>query len=494
MTKRAPERCHALILLAVFLLASSSTWAQRQGWDQKDVEWQAGRGRRIKRIHYPPGREPQTRERRSEKSRAVQRRPRRTQALPYEPATARGTLNSTLMPGPVVLEVNTPPVDGFIPWIAVVATDERKADLEFEAEVEHRLVGRVPAGRDPASDYVIGLFDTGASGSVMGFGAARALGLYGGKLIGPSETIVGGVVGAAIVSVSYPLGIFIGGLQAVDQTSLQLDTAQLKGQSNVAVIVGQDPGNGPDLPTAIGAPMSVYFATEIRNDQAVTVTRDGTSVTGPAITLHPIEATSTPAYDNVIPLELRPLGGVSVQYIPSTGSLLGGGDDPFGDILGGSLDFPPGSPSVIIGNGSQSLYFVHSVDLYEGETQIQDRDRFMLDTGAQVTVIGSRVAARLRLDPQDPEFTVEIEGVTGNSLMAPGFYVDRLEIPALGDWYVATQVPVVLLDISSPEGGTLDGIIGMNLFVDFNMIVRGGGLFLGDDPQLELEPIVSVEP
>ncbi|MCP5105714.1 MAG: MFS transporter, partial [bacterium] len=48
------------ILLAVFLLASSSTWAQRQGWDQKDVEWQAGRGRRIKRIHYPPGREPQT--------------------------------------------------------------------------------------------------------------------------------------------------------------------------------------------------------------------------------------------------------------------------------------------------------------------------------------------------------------------------------------------------------------------------------------------------
>jgi hypothetical protein len=73
--------------------------------------------------------------------------------------------------------------------------------------------------------------------------------------------------------------------------------------------------------------------------------------------------------------------------------------------------------------------------------------------------------------------------------MAPGFYVDSLEIPALGRWLKATQVPVILLDVSSPEGGTLDGIIGMNLFVDFNLIIRGGGLFLQDDPALELQPI-----
>ena len=53
------------------------------------------------------------------------------------------------------------------------------------------------------------------------------------------------------------------------------------------------------------------------------------------------------------------------------------------------------------------------------------------------------------------------------------------------------EVPVVLLDVNSPEGGTLDGIIGMNLFVDFNLIVRGGGLFLQEDPTLELERIPS---
>jgi len=77
--------------------------------------------------------------------------------------------------------------------------------------------------------------------------------------------------------------------------------------------------------------------------------------------------------------------------------------------------------------------------------------------------------------------------------MAPGFYIDTLEIPALGRWFRATNVPVVLLDIASPEGGTLDGIIGMNLFVDCNLILRGGGLFLDDDPKLELERVVTTK-
>jgi predicted aspartyl protease len=385
--------------------------------------------------------------------------------------------------------VNTPPIDGFVPWIAVVATDKRKPDLEFEADVEYQLVGKVPSGRNPSTDYILGLFDTGASGSVVGYADAMALGLYGGKLVGPAETEVGGVVGTVITSVSYPLGLFLSGLQAVDSQTQQLDTSQLLGQSNVAVVVGQDPIGGPDLPTAIGSPMSVLYTTEIRNDETVTMTRGDQTVTGPSITMYPSEDDTAPAYPNVIPLELRPLGGISVQYIPSTEGLLGGGGDIFGDLLG-DLDFPPGSPSVIIGNGSQSLFFVHSVDLYEGDKQALDKDRFMLDTGAQVTVVGSRVAARLRLDVANPDFEVDIEGVTGQTLVAPGFYMDRLEIPALGNWYVATQVPVVLLDVSSPEGGTLDGIVGMNLFVDFNLIIRGGGLFLQDDPRLELEPII----
>ena len=50
-----------------------------------------------------------------------------------------------------------------------------------------------------------------------------------------------------------------------------------------------------------------------------------------------------------------------------------------------------------------------------------------------------------------------------------------------------TNVPVILLDVASPEGGTLDGIIGMNLFVEYNFVVKGGGLFLTDDPAVVFE-------
>ncbi|MHC4122130.1 MAG: hypothetical protein ACYSSI_01040 [Planctomycetota bacterium] len=46
-----------------------------------------------------------------------------------------------------------------------------------------------------------------------------------------------------------------------------------------------------------------------------------------------------------------------------------------------------------------------------------------------------------------------------------------------------------MLDIASPEDRALDGIIGMNLFVDFNLVLKGGGLFLQNDLALEFEPI-----
>ena len=115
----------------------------------------------------------------------------------------------------------------------------------------------------------------------------------------------------------------------------------------------------------------------------------------------------------------------------------------------------------------------------------------MIDTGAQISVIGSRIAARLGLNPDDWEFQVPIVGVTGEPLEppAPGFYLDTLTIPALGQWLEFTNVPVILLDISSPEGGTLDGIIGMNLFTEYNLILRGGGFFLNSDPVLEFQRI-----
>lgn len=472
-TSLAQTKTVAAAILAIMFVLTLPVQAAQDTWQRKDVDWQAGGGKRIKGIRYP------------------QDKPLPTFTEPQAGRSARSQLKIAAEPDEMLVEA--PPVDGFVPWIAVSITKERGEDLELEAVLESAVTGSYPTGVKPQFDYIIGLFDTGASAHVIGYADATRAGLYVKGLLTANETDVSGVTGSVAALISYPLAVFIDGLDAVNADTLVLDRSEMMGQSNVAVMVGQNPGDHPDLPTAIGTPLSVYYTTLIRNERTLAVQRNGKTFTGPEIILYEADDPDAPSFANVIPLELRPLGGVSVQYIPTVDLGGGLGDWDIDDILsGGDLttsDYPPSSPSVIIGNSSQSLFFVHSVDLYEGERYALDKNRFMLDTGAQITVVGSRIAARLQLDLAAPEFEVEIEGVTGDTIMAPGFYVDALEIPALGKWFRAKQIPVVYLDISSPEGGTLDGIIGMNLFVDFNLIVRGGGLFLSDDPKLELQRI-----
>ena len=462
-------------VLTILLALALPLQAAGESWQRKDVDWQAGGGRRIKAIRYP------------------QDRPLPTLAEQQAAGKlTRGKLKVAAVEDEMLVEA--PPIDGFVPWIAVSITKERKAELELEAEVETSVRGSYPTGVKPQTDYIIGLFDTGASAHVIGYADATRAGIFKG-LVTSNETVISGVTGEVSALVSLPLAVFIDGLDAITPDTLIVDSTGMMGQSNVAVMVGEDPGDLPDLPTAIGTPLSVYYTTLIRNDNTMTIEREGETFTGPEIHLYEPGDSEIPSFTNVIPLELRPLGGVSVQYIPSIdlGGFGSGWDFDLDDILGGgdfTSDSPPASPSIIVGNSSQSLFFVHSVDLYEGEKCAMDKNRFMLDTGAQVTVVGARIAARLQLNPATPEFEVEIEGITGDVIMAPGYYVDAVEIPALGQWFRARQVPVIYLDVPSPEGGTLDGIIGMNLFVDFNLIVRGGGLFLEDDPTLELQRVV----
>ncbi|MGE5296666.1 MAG: aspartyl protease family protein [Solirubrobacterales bacterium] len=469
-------RARVAIISLLLLVSAGPLLAATATWERQDVDWQAGNGRRIKGILHPKNSPmPTLAERKTQEAK-----------LSKSSIAAMAAEDELL--------VESPPVDGFVPWIAVSVTKERGADLEFDAIVETSVTGSYPTGVDWKTGYIIGLFDTGASSHVIGYADATRAGISGGLLTSNYVTI-SGVTGSVDALVSYPLALFIDGLDAVASDTLVLDRSGMVGESNVAVVVGQNPGSGPDLPTAIGTPLSVYYTTLIRNDHTITLTRDDKTFTAPEIRMYETGDSETPSFANVIPLELRPLGAASVQYVPTV-DLGGGGGVDWGDLddlLGGgdstAMDYPPSSPSMIIGNSSQSLFFVHSVDLYDGQRSAVDKSRFMLDTGAQVSVVGNRIAARLGLNPAAPEFEVEIEGVTGEVTMAPGFYVDTLEIPALGKWFKATNVPVVLMDISSPEGGTLDGIIGMNLFVDFNLIVRGGGFFLTGDPTLELQPV-----
>jgi hypothetical protein len=426
--------------------------AEQPDWKFQKVDWLAGPAGRIKAIRYLKVKELKTESNPNVKFFSTQ-------------STYAQSLNT----------IDSPPTAGFTPLITVAVTDERSDDLDWVAEPHMSVVGRYLTD-NPVTDFTIGLFDTGAGVNIISNAGAIRTGIFSSDLVTSNIVEIAGATHNVVVSVSQPLGVFIDGLAAIDQETMMLDDSNMVGQSNLSVVVGNVPApNEPDVPTAIGPPVSVYFVTAISNEHHVSVVYDGNNYTSPDIRFYDHFDSRIPNYTNRIPLNLIPVGAADVQYFPD---------------LDGIIDFvfQPGSPSNI-GSLLQSLFFVNSVDLRNGSNSANDRDRFMLDTGAQITVVGTNVGARLGLNPNEPDFEVEIQDVTGYVSIEPAFYIDSLEIPALGDWLRFTNVPVVMLDVSSPEGGFLDGIIGMNLFTEFNLVVRGGGLIGQDPPSLDFERI-----
>jgi len=483
---RSSIRIWSVLFLFFLMCWIPPALADQTEWLRHEVNWRITGGKSTKAIYYPkanpvPLKDSQAGRGTLLQKKIVLRQPAFESALSQDGSAqveSFGLAGELAIPV-LAYAIDSPPIDGFVPWIVISVTDKRLNELELDAVPETSIVGRYPRSVNPQTDYVIGILDTGASAHVMAYAAATQAGIFNGfpNLLTSNTSIIAGVIGSVDAWVSQPLAIFVDGLSVLDPNGLLLDTSRMRGQSNLSIIVGQDPGNMPDLTTAIGTPLSVFFTTVINNDRKVTVIRNNEEFASPDIRLYEHEDPCIPSYSNVVPLELRPGGAMSVQYFPTLTSF---------------FEFPPMSPSVIIGNLSQSLFFIHSVDLVEGENGAIDKDRFMLDTGAQVTVIGSRIAARLRLNPNEPEFEVEIEDVTGQAVLVPGFYIDSIQIPAIGEWLSYTNVPVILLDVFSPEGGTVDGVIGMNLFVDFNLVLRGGGMFLDKEPVLYFEPVTNI--
>jgi hypothetical protein len=118
---------------------------------------------------------------------------------------------------------------------------------------------------------------------------------------------------------------------------------------------------------------------------------------------------------------------------------------------------------------------------------------FLLDTGAQLTVISTQVAQDLGLDLDHPDYTIDVQGVAGTATV-PGFTIDQLDLPRSdGGILRFTHVPVYVLDVDP----ALDGILGTNLWNTASTMVidpynpGGGRLGLtfftnpdrsGDDP------------
>ena len=326
----------AHLLITVFLTTAflqQCVFANKAGWQKEQVDWRLSGGSRIKSISYPKNKSPQTRAKMAKPA-----KPRRKQLSP-DPLRRIEFITAGEVKSIYASVIDSPPIDGFVPWIAVSVTDARSDETDIEAAIHSSITGNYLTAH-PESDYAIGIYDTGASAHVMGYDASTQAGLYSSDKVTNNPVLISGVTGETEALVSQPIGTFICDINAIEPNGLLWDRSSMMGQSNVAIAVGE--GFDPvDLPTAIGSPMAAYFTVAFDNNTMITVTRNDINYTSPDMRIYQQDDPEIPIYTNTIPLELRPLGSISAQYTPG---------------LNEWFEIEPFGPSVLTGIASQSIF------------------------------------------------------------------------------------------------------------------------------------------
>lgn len=367
------------------------------------------------------------------------------------------------------------PLDGFFPMVGMGLTDEFIFD---------DLLGQNPIPSDGVSGSLLGaggtpffdlaLLDTGAGLSLVTDAAFDRFGLgesgQGGGSDGyrGTQTVpIGGATGMLTAAINDPLGLYASGLQ--DRTgagaALAMNTTLLQGQTNTSTLTFPPES---DLPNVIGLPFASQYATSIRNDQPQVFELEGRTVRAPAIEFLPLGSgggdiarkaplsldpgaafTTAPGYFQNI---LNIVDGIPVHENPQLPTGMGGG------IASGGLflDTFASNDGMTLGSAGAPI-------------------GFFFDTGASVTVLSEASAATLGFDvvTDEPEFTISVLGSGGFLNDIPGFFLDQLTLPALGGAITATNVPVIVLDVTdvSDPGNVVPGILGTNLLAGRNVVI-----------------------
>jgi len=355
------------------------------------------------------------------------------------------------------------PIDGFSPLVAISVTNYKSSNDESYAHIVKTQYAGTVLNPPAETNYTIGIFDSGSVVDLIGYCDSEILGVTG-SYLSDYTTLLGGVSGFVEAPVSMPIGIFANGLGAI-QADGQLDTTQLVGHGNVAAVVGPDEtcGVGPVLPTVIGNDFVGFFTTSIRVDQPRRVTLDEQTYASPDVLILPQGSASIPVYPRKISMSGSGYGGLATTSSfypdilinplgpnqPWLPTVLSGGDGsiPLGGGFFGQMGVLQGTPSPT--NPLQTM-------------------RVMIDTGAQTCIMTPAMAANLSL-PATPDFTLDVQGI-GGVTTADGYYVDYVKLNAFGGALEFSHVPFVVIDVSSPDGGTMDGILGMSLFWNRNVV------------------------
>jgi hypothetical protein len=253
-----------------------------------------------------------------------------------------------------------------------------------------------------------------------------------------------GIGGSVVGDVSQPDMILADGLHAATITfdsfgfplldvTFTSTSAQAEG---IQAFVGTYDGS-PILPTITGTPIfnkSSFqpsgVAAKVDMQGFLFDLGDGTSVGLPDVHFVVPETTLTPS-DGDAPVIRLPL-----DFYGTDNS-----DQPGNDITS--------SRNLV----DQQVTLTESTAQLSGQT-------FLLDTGAQLSIISTDEANALNLDLSHPETTITVQGVGGTEEI-PGFTLDSLQVPISGGGSLTfTHVPVFVLDIAPG----IDGLLGMNLW------------------------------
>ena len=364
-----------------------------------------------------------------------------------------GALPASLYPRPAFA--------GFSPLVAITTSNKQSyVDVDWEHDLEYTYTGA--ALNPPANqNYVIGLLDSGAEFNFVAGQATTTLGVTGAYLTGNTFGPIGGAGGEEVYAdLSQPIGFFTAGLDAI-QPNGELDLTQCVGHSNVS-ICALPPivcGGEEAVTAVVGRPLLSFFTSVIRVDTPRKLLHNGQILNSPDVSFHRSYTPSTEEFPHRITVEF---GGLSPA---TTANYYGDFEDLETPIWPTLLSLSP--LSIPFGGG-----FFASIDVAEGvpgPTNPLEPMRVMLDTGAQTSIISPGMAGNLNL-PTQPDFTVDVCGVGGLTEDVPGYFIDYVKIDALGGALEFEHAPFVVLSLSSPEGGALDGVLGMNFFWDRNIV------------------------
>ena len=386
------------------------------------------------------------------------------------------------------------PISGFYPFAGISLTTKHDTDSDptftfFQADYEASYLG-TPLGIGGTPHFELALIDTGAATTLITSAADTAFNIQAQGYRGTAPLPIGGATGTLVATTNDPMAIYASGVGTPNRTGtspLTLNTGLMVGQSSVSLATL--PAES-DLPSILGIPFSSQYATYIRNDQPQLFSLGGKTVRTPQIQFNAL-GSGGQGITRRVPITF---GDASAfisppQYTFDFSNIVADPPVPWTDN--------PLYPTLRLGASSQpsAALFVNVYISNEGNSLTNTP--FLLDTGADVSVVSEINAVNLGFDPvlDTPDFTVSVLGSGGLLEEVPGFYVDQFTIPAVGGTITLSHVPFIVLDFPNPSqvGNVAQGLIGMNALAGRNIVIDpnpalGGG---GNGPSMYVSDPVT---